>query len=109
MNNLGFLFLEQGRPGDALPLLARAVELHKDMPMFQNNLGMALEHTGHFVAAAEAYSSALEADPGYEKAQRNLTRVQAVKVISEEPFDLEATASSVDATPTPADETTPDQ
>ena len=102
MNNLGFLLLEQGRPGDALPVLAKAVELRKDVPTFHNNLGMALEHTGRFAAAAAEYSSALAADPGYEKAKQNLARVEAVKVNSEEPFDLEATAKGAGDTVIPS-------
>jgi len=110
MNNLGFLFLEQGRPGDALPVLAKAVELRKDVPTFHNNLGMALEHSGRFAAAAAEYNSALAADPGYEKAKRNLARVEAVKVNAEEPFDLEVTAKGFpDGTSVPVNETTKDQ
>jgi Flp pilus assembly protein TadD len=110
MNNLGFLFLEQGRPMDAVPPLARAVELRKDVPMFHNNLGMALEHSGRFAAAAVAYRGALGADAGYEKAQRNLTRVEAVKANAEEPFDLQSTARGyVEQTQIPVDETTPEQ
>jgi tetratricopeptide (TPR) repeat protein len=89
MNNLGLLFLETKRAGDALPLLAKAVELKKDVAAFHNNLGMALEHTGRFGAAATAYAGALTADPGYDKAKQNLTRVEAVKKEFEEPFDLE--------------------
>ena len=99
MNNLGLLFLEQERAGDALPLLARAVLLKKDVPEFQNNLGMALEHTGRFGAAAAAYRDALTADPGYDKAQQNLARVEAVKLSGEEPFDLEATAGGAIESP----------
>ena len=108
MNNLGVLFLEQGRAHDAVPLLAKAVLLDKDVAMFQNNLGMALEHTGHFGGAAMAYNGALTADGSYTKAQKNLERVQAVKVNSEEePFDLEALAGShVEETQSPADATT---
>ena len=92
MNNLGLLLLEQQRADEGLPLLAKAVELRKDVPAFHNNLGMALEHTGRFVAAAGEYRGALTADPGYGKAQKNLARVEAVKGDREEPFDLEATA-----------------
>jgi tetratricopeptide (TPR) repeat protein len=92
MNNLGLLFLERGCADDALPLLARAVELGKDTAMFHNNLGMALEHTGRFAAAASEYKGAINADPAFEKAKRNLVRVEAVKVDSEEPFNLEETA-----------------
>jgi len=95
MNNLGLLLLEQGRTDDALPFLARAVQLKKDVAMFQNNLGMALEHTGRYTAAATAYHNALAADPKYAKAEKNLTRVEAVKSPSEEPFDLEAVAGRV--------------
>jgi Flp pilus assembly protein TadD len=102
MNNLGLVFLEQGRASDALPLLAKAVVLRKDIAVFHNNLGMALEHTGRFMAAATEYRGALQADPNYEKAQQNLARVEAVKVDSEESFDLEATATpAVEETPIP--------
>jgi Flp pilus assembly protein TadD len=64
---------------EAVPLLTRAVELRKDVPEFQNNLGMALEHTGQFKAAAVAYADAVVADPGYDKAKQNLARVEAIK------------------------------
>jgi len=84
--------LEQGRADEALPLLAKAVLLRKDVPEFHNNLGMALEHTGRFGAAAAAYRDALTADPGYGKAQQNLARVEAVKVSGEEPFDATTAA-----------------
>ena len=89
MNNLGLVFLEAKRAEEALPLLAKAVELKKDVPAFHNNLGMALEHTGRFGAAATAYTGALTADPAYDKAKQNLTRVEAVKKEFEEPFEFE--------------------
>ena len=79
MNNLGLILLRQEKFDEAAPLFAGAVELRKDVPAFQNNLGMALEHKGEFKAAAESYNGALTADPGYEKAQRNLSRVETVK------------------------------
>jgi len=94
MNNLGLLFLEQDHAQEALPLLCRAVLLRKDVPEFHNNLGMALEHTGRFGAAAAAYRDALTANPGYLKAQQNLARVEAVKTGPEEPFDVEAMAQA---------------
>src|SRR4051812_48191490 len=84
MNNLGLMLLETGRAEEALPLLTKATELRPEMPAFHNNLGMALEHTGHFRAAATAYKAALAADSGYEKAKRNLERVEAVPGDSEE-------------------------
>ena len=79
INNLGLVLLETQRADEALPLFEKAVELRKNVPAFHNNLGMALEHTGRFGDAAAAYASALAVDPGYEKAKRNLARVEAVK------------------------------
>jgi len=78
------MLLEKGQFDEAAVLLGKAVELKKDVAMFHNNLGMALEHTKQFTAAASAYKGALDVDPGYEKAKRNLVRVEAVKVDSEE-------------------------
>jgi Flp pilus assembly protein TadD len=69
------------------------VELRKDVPAFHNNLGMALEHTGRFAAAATAYSGALTADPGYGKAKQNLARVEVIKGDREEPFGVGETAT----------------
>jgi tetratricopeptide (TPR) repeat protein len=96
MNNLGLLYLELGFPADALAWLAKAVETKDNVAAFHNNLGMALEHSGRFVAAATAYKGALEADPNYGKAKQNLARVEAVKSGPEEPFDLAALARGTD-------------
>ena len=83
MNNLGLLLIETKRADEAMPLLARAVEVRPGVPVFHNNLGMALEHTGSFTEAAAAYKGALAVDPGYEKAKRNLARVEALQGTSE--------------------------
>jgi tetratricopeptide (TPR) repeat protein len=80
MNNLGLVFLETQRMEEAVPLFAKAVELRTKEPAFHNNLGMALEHTGRFGEAAAAYQGALTADPGYEKAKRNLTRIEGMNL-----------------------------
>ena len=99
--------LEAKRADEALPLLTQAVELRKDVPEFHNNLGMALEHTGRFKAAATAYSGALTADPRYEKAKQNLARVEAVKGGPEEPFALDkVTKEVVETVEIPGDEKT---
>jgi Flp pilus assembly protein TadD len=81
---------------DALPYLEKAVMMKENVAAFHNNLGMALEHQGRFVAAATAYNGALTADPGYKKAKQNLARVEAVKSGPEEPFDLAAVARGTD-------------
>ena len=79
MNNLGYLYIQQGRSDAALPPLARAVELRGNVPVFQNNFGTALERSGHFVAAREAYQAALQADSTYEKAAVGLERVNGAR------------------------------
>ena len=75
MNNLGLLYIQQERFEEALPPLARAVEIRSNSPVFQNNLGMALERTGHPVAARAAYAGAIEADSTYGKASASLARL----------------------------------
>jgi len=79
MNNLGLLLIEKQRADEAVPLLTRAVEVRSSVPVFHNNLGMALEHIGDLTGAATAYKGALAADPGYDKAKRNLARVEALQ------------------------------
>ena len=59
MNNLGLIYIQQDRSDDALLPLARAVELRSNSPVFQNNLGTALERTGHVAAAKQAYEAAV--------------------------------------------------
>lgn len=79
INNLGVVLIEQERFEEALKPLARAVELAPDVPTFRNNLGMALERTGRYSAAAESYRSVLAADSGYTKATVSLERVSGLK------------------------------
>lgn len=95
MNNLGLIFIEEERFEEALPPLARAVELRGDVAIFQNNLGMALERTGYFRAAQEAYKSTLAIDDSHEKAYVNLGRVeQFEEEVTQEPVDLADLAQS---------------
>jgi superkiller protein 3 len=75
MNNLGLIYIQQDRSDAALPILARAVELRPGSPVFQNNLGTALEGSGHFAAAKTAYQAALAADSSYGKSAASLARV----------------------------------
>ena len=70
------LLIGAGRYDDALGPLARAVQLDEHgVPAFENNLGIALERTGHLGLAAEAYRHALQSDSTYAKAQVSLARV----------------------------------
>jgi tetratricopeptide (TPR) repeat protein len=81
--------IEQGRFDEALPPLARAVELDEGRAIFLNNLGIALENNGHFRAAEEAYKAAVAVDGTHEKSFANLARVEAVEEDpSTDPVDL---------------------
>jgi tetratricopeptide (TPR) repeat protein len=94
MNNLALVLIRQGLFEQALFPLARAIELRDDVAVFRNNLGAALERTGHLSAAAEAYGTALDLDSSYEKASVSLARVTG---LDEQPgvgdVDLAALAS----------------
>lgn len=76
MNNYGLLLIQQSRFDEAVPPLARAVELMPGSALFQNNLGVALERTGELELAAQAYEAAVEADPGHDRARASLDRVR---------------------------------
>ncbi|HWG53513.1 MAG TPA: tetratricopeptide repeat protein [Gemmatimonadaceae bacterium] len=76
MNNMGLLLIRSGRYDEALGPLARAVQLDEHgVASFRNNLGVALERTGHYTLAADAYRQALDADSSYSKASSSLARV----------------------------------
>jgi tetratricopeptide (TPR) repeat protein len=94
MNNLGLIYIQQDRSSEALPPLARGVELRGNAPVFQNNLGTALERSGYPTAAAQAYEAAIAVDSSYTKAAVGLARVTSGEQKSETtPVDL-ATLSS---------------
>ena len=68
-----------GRYTEALPPLARATELNPRSPVFQNNLGQALERLGYYTEARTAYESAVASDSGYVKASTGLARVTGIE------------------------------
>ncbi|MCP4574598.1 MAG: tetratricopeptide repeat protein [bacterium] len=77
LNNLGLLLIEQERFDEALAPLARAASL-RDAACIRNNLGVALERTGHYLAAAAAYEGVLELDTDHAKADASLARVSGL-------------------------------
>ncbi len=79
MNNLAMVYIGEGQFEDALGPLARAAQLAPEVATFQNNLGIALEQTGHVTAAAQAFQAAIVADSTYGKAAASLARVQQLK------------------------------
>ncbi len=92
MNNLGVLYLDRGEPDLALAPLARAVQLRNTAPVFQNNLGIALERSGHVAAARSAYEAAIRADSSYAKAITSLARVNGLVADPADLVDLDELA-----------------
>lgn len=78
LNNYGLLLIEAERFSEAIPPLARAVEQDPGIAVIQNNLGVALERTGYFRAAAVAYADALAADSTYAKAAISKERAEGL-------------------------------
>jgi Flp pilus assembly protein TadD len=78
MNNMALIMIGQERFEDALLPLARATQIDTTRAVFWNNLGMALERTGRYRSAEQAYSHAFEADDGHDRAYANLVRIQSV-------------------------------
>ncbi len=69
-NNLGSMYLERGRPGDALRILGQAVTAHADSapaPLWKN-YGRALLAEGRPAEADSAFARALRLAPGYPAA-----------------------------------------
>ncbi len=97
MNNLGLIYIQQDRSAEALPPLARAVELRGNAPVFQNNLGTALERAGYPTAAAEAYEAAIAVDSTYAKASVGLARVTTEQKSETTPVDLASLSSQFQA------------
>jgi hypothetical protein len=63
--------------------------------VFQNNLGIALERTGHIGAAREAFRAAVAADGSYRKAQVSLARVEGLEDDpTMQPVELEVLADA---------------
>jgi tetratricopeptide (TPR) repeat protein len=94
LNNLGLIRIEQERFAEALAPLAKAVSINSAVACIQNNLGVALERTGHFTAAGEAFAQALSVDSDYEKAEISLARLEnLVEADDTVPVDLAALAA----------------
>lgn len=82
LNNFGVMLLQRGEFREAIGPLSRAVQVQPHAPLFQNNLGMALERSGYKVAALRHYEEALKNDSTFSKALRNLERMKGIVVDS---------------------------
>ncbi|RKZ10063.1 hypothetical protein DRQ50_14670 [bacterium] len=104
LNNLGLIRIEQERFDEALPALARAAGL-TDAACIHNNLGVALERTGWYAQAAEAYEAALSRDADHARATVSLARVAELHGDPDrQPLDLVALAAGFGVDPAPRQE-----
>jgi tetratricopeptide (TPR) repeat protein len=76
MEALGLAYLDARQMGQAQLALSRATELQENRASAQNALGMALLYEGEPMLARAAFTKALEADPGYDKAHANLASLR---------------------------------
>lgn len=71
-NNLGRVFLQEGRPAEAAEQFREAIRVQPDSPEAHANLGAALEALDRRVDARSEYAAALAIDPGFAGAHYNL-------------------------------------
>jgi tetratricopeptide (TPR) repeat protein len=71
-NNLGRVFLQEGRPADAAEQFREAIRVQPDSPEAHANLGDALEAMGRRAEARGEYAAALAINPGFAGAHYNL-------------------------------------
>lgn len=75
-NNLGHLYLLQGLFQEALPFLKKAAALAPDQPVPNDNLGQAYAGLGRTREAVASFWRAIQADPSFMPARKNLARLQ---------------------------------
>ncbi len=92
LNNMGLILIEQERFEEAQAPLFRACTADSTLAVCRNNLGVALERSGDFSGARDAYAEALVVDPEHAKAQVSLARVQALIVPAETVLAVETEA-----------------
>jgi len=81
--DVAVLYVELGRPDEAIPHFEAAVRLQPGSAVATYNLGTALEAAGRFSDAAELYSRAIGLDASYAPAHVNLgnMRLRAGRVL----------------------------
>jgi len=84
---LGAIYLEAGKPDQALPLLRIALEVQAKSSEVLNNLGLALRDSGQAEEAALRFRQALEVDPSRVEALNNLSTVLEKEGKSEAALD----------------------
>lgn len=105
-NNLGLLRIEGERFAEAVEPLERACAAGPGQAVFFNNLGVALERTGQYRAAEQAYAAAVDLAPGETKASVSLARVNGLGGDVDDPTSgvlAEAPAAEAVADPAASD------
>jgi FkbM family methyltransferase len=72
LHGSGVRLINEGKAGDALPLLQRAVELKPEAPEYHHNLGVALAHLDRLDEAIAAFRQALRIKPDGTSALSNM-------------------------------------
>jgi Tfp pilus assembly protein PilF len=78
-NNLGVVFVEQGRFADAIPHFTKALQIRPKDVKAQINLAVSLAHLGDLQKAIEHYRKALELEPHHAGAHNNLGNVLLIQ------------------------------
>jgi len=73
--NVGSELARMGRPGDAVPLLRKALVVSPGDPRQQYDLGHALSQTGDVSGAMDAYLAAIQAAPDYVEPHEELGKL----------------------------------
>lgn len=71
-NEIGIIYLQQGKYDLAIKELQKAIELNKRFELAYDNLGMAYDHKGDFENAIPQYKKAIELNPLNPKTYNNL-------------------------------------
>ena len=72
--NLGYAFAQQGKFNEAIPHYSETVRLDPKNAWAHNNLGLAFLQQGKFNEAEYHFNAALKIIPGFQDAQKNLTK-----------------------------------
>lgn len=102
LNNLALVWIEQERFDAALPALARAAELAPEAGVIRNNLGTALEASGHLTQAREQFE--LAATLGSARGEQSLVRLGASSLADRAPAADLITLAAGWQLPAPADD-----
>ncbi|HER26289.1 MAG TPA: tetratricopeptide repeat protein, partial [Rhodospirillales bacterium] len=71
-HNLGIVFQDQGRHGEAVDSFQKVLEIRRDFVVVHRNLGESLQHLGRMEEAIGSYQRALEETPDVAEIHNNI-------------------------------------